>query len=674
MLNRREILATASILGLVPAAASGQQVASIMGPAGVPLIPVETLFCKPAYRNILLSPSSRFFAATVPLEGRYNLVVIDLAEQKPVVLTRFEITDVDSVFWASDDRLLYTTGDQQGLEFRGDGGLFAIDRDGGNARTLVEPLMMNNVAKFVFRMTTVLRRIKGAPDEVLVSANDRSVDTQDIYRLNIRNGRKTLLSFEGPGHVNRWAVDADLQPRAAYSMDMPKRRYWSSLRAADGKGWHTIAEWDEQLNGVILPMYFDSGDSKLLYAASNVGRNTLAIFKYNTETMKLGELIAGTEGFDLGSFLMLGAALGEGASLLFGGTDDAPGKPIGLRANLDRTTTVWFDEKVARAQSALDSALPDAVNTFDPNKRRTLVLSRSPTNPGTYYWFDQDKHHLEDSGVKLRPWIDPTQMATMQYVTWTARDGMKISGYLTLPKNYRKGNPMPLILHPHGGPWAKDNWDFNPEVQFMANRGFAVLQPNFRGSTGYGAKHLRASYKQWGGTMIDDMIDGVQWAVDRGYADKNRMGVYGASYGGYATLMCLVRRPDLFKWGINYVGVSDMFVHQDTQPAQLRGDFAELAKSINGDQKLDRDMFDATSPARQVGKITVPVFHAYGGEDRNVDIANGNVIKSAFEKAGKAQEWMFVADEAHGYRQDKNVFEFYKRFERFAIANTPAGK
>lgn len=674
MLNRREILATASILGLVPVAASAQQNASLIGPAGVPLIPVETLFRKPAYRNVVLSPSGRLFAATIPLLGRYNLVVIDLADKKPAVLTRFEKADVNSVFWAAEDRLLYTTGDQQGLEFRGDGGLFAVNTDGSNSRTLVEPFMLENVAKFVFRMTTVLRRIKGTPDEVLVSANDRSADTQDVYRLNIRNGRKTLLSLDSPGHVNHWAVDAELQPRAAFSIDMRKRRFWSSLQGADGKGWHPIAQWDEQLTGVIIPIAFDPSDSKQLYVSSNVGRNTLGLFRYDTKAMKLGEMIAGTDGFDLGSFLMLGAALGEGARLLFSGTDDAPGKLIGLRANLDRTTTVWFDEDAARSQHALDAALPNAVNTFDPNKRRTLVFSSSPTHPGALYWFDQDKHQLEDSGVQLRPWIAPAQMAAMQYVTWTARDGMKISGYLTLPKNYNHDHPVPLILHPHGGPWAKDNWDFNPEVQFMANRGFAVLQPNFRGSTGYGARHLRASYKQWGGAMIDDMIDGVQWAIDQGYADKNRIGVYGASYGGYATLMCLIKRPDLFKWGINYVGVSDMFVHQDTQPAQLYGDFAELAKVITGDQAIDREMFEATSPARQVEKIAVPVFHAYGGEDRNVDIANGNVVKSAFEKSGKIHEWMFEADEAHGYRQDKNVFEFYKRFERFAMANTPAAK
>ncbi|MBI3368818.1 MAG: S9 family peptidase [Burkholderiales bacterium] len=609
----------------------------------------------------------------MPLNGRYNLVVVDLAEKKPLVLTRFEKGDVLSMFWANDERLLYTTGDQQGLELYGDGGLFAVNRDGANPRTLVEPVVgWSSVAKFVFRMTTVVRRIKDAPEEVLVSANDRNADSQDIYRMNILTGRKSLLSFESPGQVLRWAVDSDLQPRATMSIDARQRRFWSALRGADGKGWRTIAEWDENLKDVIIPAAFAPRDPKLLYVASNVGRDTLAYFKYDTEAMKLGEMVAGTERYDLASFLLIGAPLGEGGGLIFAGpTEEDPQQLVGLRAALDRTTTVWFDEEAAKLQRTVDAAVPGAVNTFDPFRKRSLVSSRSSVQPGVYYWFDRDKRQLEDTGINLRPWIDPALMAPMQAVSWTARDGMKIDGYLTLPKHYKKGSPVPLILHPHGGPWAKDNWEWNPEVQFMANRGFAVLQPNFRGSTGYGAKHLRASYKHWGDTMIDDMLDGVQWTIDQGYVDKDRIGVYGASYGGYATLMCLVRRPDLFKWGINYVGVSDMFVHQDTQPAQKYGNFTEMAKVINGDQRADRALFEATSPTLQVGKIAVPVFHAYGGQDRNVDIANGNAIKAAFDKAGKQQEWMFVADEAHGYRQDKNVFEFYSRFEAFILAHTP---
>jgi dipeptidyl aminopeptidase/acylaminoacyl peptidase len=400
----------------------------------------------------------------------------------------------------------------------------------------------------------------------------------------------------------------------------------------------------------------------------------MAYFHFNPDTNELGKLIYGDDRFDVHTLPLLGRG---GDNLHYSGDpEDADKRITGITYDADKVKTVWFDESIAKTQAMLDAALPAGnVNGWSPHRRRTLVTSYSDVDPGRYYIFDQDKKTIEETGVQPRRWIDPKQMRAMQYVSWVAKDGMKIDGYLTLPATYKAGNPVPLVLHPHGGPWARDDWRFNPEVQFLANRGYAVLQPNFRGSLGYGTKHLKASYKTWGDAMIDDMIAGVEWAVKEGYADQNRLAVYGASYGGYATLMALVKRPDLFKWGVNYVGVTDMTVHQDTQPAQRYGDFGEvLAKFINGDQKTDREMFERTSPARHVSKIQAPVFHAYGGEDRNVDIENGRVIRAAFDKAGKPQEWMFVADEAHGYRLDKNVFEYYNRFDEFMKKHTPSAK
>jgi dipeptidyl aminopeptidase/acylaminoacyl peptidase len=519
-----------------------------------------------------------------------------------------------------------------------------------------------------------LGRVPGSADEMFVSANDRTFETQDLYRMNLRTGRKVLVSISTPGNVMRWVLDKDNVPRAALSMDAEKKRWWFSYQAPGKTEWTTLAQWDENLRGVVIPVAFDPVDPRFIYVTSNVGRDTLAFFRFDLEAGKLGEMVAGTDRYDMGSFLLVGMPLGEGGQLLFGGTDDEPGKLIGLRVRADKLTTVWFDDEARRLQAAVDKALPGHVNLFDPRQKRSLVRSYSATDPGAWYFFDKDKLSLEDTGIRARPWIDPAQMAPMTYVTYAARDGMKIGAYLTLPKAHRKGSPSPFVVLPHGGPWAKDNWEFDAEVQFLASRGYAVLQPNFRGSTGYGAQHLRASYKQWGASMTDDIIDGVEWAIREGYADRNRIGVYGASYGGFATLSVMTKRPDLFKWGVNYVGVTDMTVHQDTQPAQLRGDFTALAKALTGDQRADAAAFAAQSPARHVDKIAAPVFHAYGGQDRNVDFANGREIRSAFDKAGKPYEWMFVGDEAHGYRQTKNVVEFYSRFEQFIKANTPAAK
>jgi dipeptidyl aminopeptidase/acylaminoacyl peptidase len=634
-------------------------------------IPVETLFKKVEYRNLSFSPDQKFMAALIPIRSRYNLVVVDLEKRAATRITDMPAADVLSFTWASNDRLIFRTGNEAEIgRPRGDGGLFAVDRDGGNPKVLVQPLA-DKSGQYVLRITSVLGRIKDSKDEVLVAANDRDAESLDIYRMNIYTGRKALVSFDSPGKVSDWILDRNNVARAAFQTDSKQKKYTFSYRTDDKAPFRELRSWDHNLEGIVIPLSFDQ-DNKTMFVASNVGRDTMAFFRFDPETNKLGELIYGDDRYDVYSTLLIGSALGEGGRLIFSGREEDQGKVIGVSYSADKPRTVWFDEEIKKTQAMLDAALPAGnVNSWNPNQRRTLVFSRGDRDPGRYYIFDQDKKTIEETAVQPARWIDPKQMRPMQYVTWTAPDGMKIGGYLTLPAQYAPGKPVPLILHPHGGPWAKDNWSFNREVQFMANRGFAVLQPNFRGSTGYGTKHLKASYKQWGDTMIDDMLAGVEWAIKEGYADKNRLAVYGASYGGYATLMAMVKRPDWFKWGINYVGVTDMFVHQDTQPAQRFGDFAALAKILNGDQREDRATFERTSPTLHVSKISGPVFHAYGGEDRNVDIANGRAIRAAMDRAGKSQEWMYVSDEGHGYRLDANAFEFYKRFDEFAKKHTP---
>lgn len=628
---------------------------------------LEDFFSKPAYGSLVLSPGQRHLAAVVPSRGRRNLAIVDVDSRAASLVTAFTSLDVNTVFWASDERLLFTTGDQQGLEFRGDGGLFAVDRDGGNARALVEPWVARGA--FVARLTQVLARVAGSHAEVLVSANDRSADTQDVYRMNVTTGRKSLVSETSPGHVKRWVLDGRHQPRVAFCMEPGKRRYAFAAQREGSRQWTIHAQWDEQLRDVILPLAFSDEGPDTLFVASNVGRDTLALFTFDLVSGRLGPMVYGDDRYDIASFELLGLALGEGGRLVMG-ADGGRTKLLGLRYNAEKPRVVWFDEAAARLQASVDAALPGLVNVFEPHRGRALVFSWSDVEPGRYHLFDQDKGTLEDTGVRVRPRINAHHMRPMRPIWWTAEDGLRVDGYLTLPARWAPGRPVPLVVRPHGGPWAKDNWGFNAEVQFLADRGYAVLQPNFRGSTGFGARHLRLSYRQWGGTMIDDMLAGVEWAIREGYADPAKVGAFGASYGGYAALMLLVRRPDMFRWAVNYVGVTDLEVHQDTQPAQLYGDFAALARVLNGDKRTDAELFAAQSPARHVHHLRSAVFHAYGGRDRNVDIANGQVIKAAFEKAGKPFEWMFVADEGHGYRKDEHVLEFYGRVEAFVRRHT----
>ncbi len=664
----------AAVLPVILAVAAG--IAGTAHAQVTPLIPVETLFRKSEYRAPTFSPDQKFMAALVPVNSRFNLVVIDLEKRNANRVTNFDKADVLDFSWASNERLLFTTGDeQQFVANAGDGGLFAVDRDGRNSRVLIAPFTEKQ-GQYVLRQTSFRGRIKGEKDEVLVESNDRSSDTLDIYRMNIFNGRKKLVTFDSPGLVSRWVLDSDRVPRALLRRDPLTRVTEFMYRSGDGQPYKTLRQWGFDVNDVVIPLGFEK-NKRSMWVASNIGRDTMAFFRFDPETNTLGELIYGDDRFDMRSTDFNGGFSGVNGALRFGGgDDDDEDRVIGVSFVGDKPKTVWFDEAAKKTQAMLDAALPAGnYNSWAPGRNRTLVFSRSDRDPGKYYIYDQAKKSLEDTGIQPRRWIDPKQMRPMQYVSWTGLDGKKVDGYLTLPESYKPGSPVPLILHPHGGPWLRDIWGFNNEVQFMANRGYAVLQPNFRGSVGYGRANLLSSFKDFGGNMIDDQLAGVEWAIKEGYADKNRLAVYGASYGGYSALMALVKRPDWFKWGVNYVGVSDLFTLFDTDLSVRYGKGGEewFASAI-GHPKADREAFERASPARHVDKIKAPVFHAYGGLDRNVDIENGRVIRSAFDKAGKSQEWMFVADEAHGYRLDKNVFEFYNRFDEFMKKNMPAAK
>jgi len=629
-------------------------------------IPVETFFKKSEFRSLILSPDGKLLGAVAPIKGRFNLVVVDLEKKSVTPVTSFTTTDVNNYFWVSNQRLVLTTGDQQGFEFRGNGGVFAVNFDGSDSRTLNQPILAQfNDGAVTVRQFAPLARVRGSDNEIFVATRERGDDSSDISRVNTLTGRKTLVTFDSPGNVRNWVLDSNQVPRAALVTLRGERRSAFYYRADDKSPWREMHSWAPD-GDEIVPEAFDSAGT--LYVTSNAGRDTKALFEYDIVHGKLGKLVLGDDRYDITPPNLWGG--GGGGGFLRFSAEDGERKLAGISYLADKPKTIWLDPEYAAMQKLIDQALPNTLNDFGALRGKMIVVAASDRDPGTYYLFDRAKKSLTEM-VGTARWIDPKAMNAMQPITFTARDGLRMDGYLTLPRAYRPGSPVPMIVHPHGGPWARDAWTYNSEVQFMANRGYAVLQVNFRSSTGYGRRHYIAGHKQWGDNIQNDIQDGVQWAIKEGYADKDRIGVYGASFGGYSTLMQIVRWPEVYKFAINYVGVTDMFLHQKTQPAQRRGDFGELAKRLNGDGVADREMFERTSPTLHVDRIVAPVMHAYGGEDQNVDPANGEAIRAAFEKAGKPVDYTFVAEEAHGYRADKNVFMFYNKFDKFIKANTP---
>jgi dipeptidyl aminopeptidase/acylaminoacyl peptidase len=249
---------------------------------------------------------------------------------------------------------------------------------------------------------------------------------------------------------------------------------------------------------------------------------------------------------------------------------------------------------------------------------------------------------------------------------YTSRDGLIINGYLTLPKGYTMENAknMPVVVNPHGGPWARDQWGFNPEVQFLANKGYVVLQMNFRGSTGYGKKFWESSFKQWGKTMQNDITDGVNWLITKGIADKSRIAIYGGSYGGYATLAGVTFTPDLYAAAVDYVGVSNLFTFMKTIPPYWKP-MLEMMYEMVGDPAKDSILMHEASPVFSADKIKTPLFVAQGANDPRVNINESNQMVEALKNRGITVEYMVKDNEGHGFYNQENQFDFYNAMEKF---------
>ncbi len=605
-------------------------------PAGL-----EKFFKSFAFDQVQLSPDGSQVAALAAQEGRLNLFILDLESMVPRRVTAFWDKDVANYWWQGNDRLIFTVQEDGYLA----GGLFAINTDGGRMRVLGESVkQQSDRGSLVYRHVEYMGLVEGDPDDILVSSNERDEFEYDIYRMNTRTGRKRLVA-RNPGQVEQWVHDGKGQVRVAFGQRGLER--FVLYRENNDAEWSEVRRsgLDE---GEILPLRF-ADDSRNLYVLSNVGRDTWSLRRFDPVAGELGEVYFENPVYDAGGVV----------------TELSSRRLLGVRYEGERPEIVWSDPEMKRLQAMLDASLPGTSNWIysrSHDGEKMIVLAWSDRDPGQFYLLDRPAKRLEPL-VARAPWIDPQQMAEMRPISYTARDGRKIHGYLTLPPGAGTG-PHPLIVNPHGGPWVRDSWGFNREVQFLASRGYAVLQMNFRGSTGYGRNHLEAGYGQWGLAMQDDITDGVQWAIAEGIADQDRVAIYGASYGGYATMAGLTFTPELYRCGINYVGVTDISLLLRTIPKAWESSREQL-EVMTGNARRDRERLEATSPLRHVDRIRVPLFLAYGERDERVDIKHAQALIAQLKKHDKAYEYMVKSTEGHGYRREENQIEFYSELERF---------
>jgi dipeptidyl aminopeptidase/acylaminoacyl peptidase len=613
--------------------------------AETPRIPVEDFFREAEFSEFRISRDGKTLAAVGNWEGRRNLYTYDIDSGEARRLTGYTKHDVTDVVWASNDRILYRLLDAN--RYWGTNGLFAIGKDGSLPRTLAKPISANPMA--TPRSTTIIDLLPDDPDYVLVARNNRDRDYPDVFRMHLVTEGGVRTVFNNPGNVVDYLADHNGVVRMGMTMDRDGSRTGIIYRKSEDAEWETLDSFDAFGRGW-RPLAFDY-DQERVFVATSTQSGFEEIHVYDPRTRTLGPRVYGMEGFDVSGLIM----------------SDHLRAVIGVTYQADKPGVVWFHDEKQLIQEYLDRRFPETVNaisSMSADETRMVVTSFSDRHPPIYHLLK-----IENGGIQLDPigrsraWLNPEHMGEMKPIVYEARDGLTIHGYLTLPKSYSEGNPVPLIVNPHGGPWARDYWGFNPEVQFLANRGFAVLQMNFRGSTGFGVDFLRAGDQAWGAAMQDDVIDGVRWAVEQGYADPERIGIFGASYGGYTTMMQLIQHPDVYKFGINYVGVVDL---RDIirNASGHRASAAYLARAV-GDLSDDSEMLRAASPIHRAGEVKAALMVIHGAEDAQVPIDHARRLNRALSSANVPFEYIIKRDEGHGFRKPENVRELYEAIDAF---------
>jgi dipeptidyl aminopeptidase/acylaminoacyl peptidase len=623
----------------------------------------------PRLANTVLSESGRYLAAVMPVRGRMNLVSIDLESMKPTVLTSYEAFDVQNVVWVGDDRILYTLG-QLGAptgpgEFFG-GGLFAVRRDGSEQKrlspTIAEAI---NSGSLVYRQMQYQRRVPGSTTEVIVAGNLTAAESTDLYRLNLDTGKTQIITQGRPTERTvSWLLDSKLVPRVVTALSYDFNTYTVYYRAGPDAPWEKLTTYNQFDGNILVPLAIEA-DDKTLQVANNTGRDTMAVFRYDTVTKKLGELIAGHPRFDMGA--------DQSGQRVPGVVTNRDGKLLGYSVEADRPEVVWIDEERAKLQKTIDTALPSTINTVTRagTSSKYLVTSYSDIAMARWYLFDEEKRKLEEIGA-ARPWLDG-KLPQQRTIRFKTRDGLEIPGYLFLPTDYKPGTKLPTVVHIHGGPFARADGFASGfgvrEGRLFATRGYAVVVPNFRVTPGLGQKIFSAGLGEIGRKMSEDHEDALKWAIDEGYTDPKRACISGASYGGYAALQAMVKTPDLFKCAVAGLAVTDLEYQNtslDTDYVRYGRDDNRLWKAVMGVKSFSEPIVRAISPVNNAAKIKGAVFLYAGEDDSRVPIPQINRMERALRAAGNpAKAYVVKEREGHGFGKLENNIDLYTQVLKF---------
>jgi len=589
-------------------------------------IPRELLFGNPEKASPKVSPNGKHWAYLAPDEGVLNVWVgPEGSAAKP--LTKDRGRGIRNYLWAEDQRSILYIQDKDGDE---NWHLYQTDVESGATRDLTP---------YPGVQAQIVATEPNFPDEILIALNDRDPRTHDVYRLSLKDGSRTL-EVQNPGDVIGWLPDQSFKVRAAKAM---RPDGGSIIRLLENGKWRDFLSCGPDDN---LGAHGFSPDGKSLYVESSLDRDTTALLEM---------------------------PLAGGAPKVLAENPEADLGPVLIHPREYRVEAVGFETDRLR-WTALDQGLKADFDAFssldgdvsivsrdDADKVWYVLVNRPDRSPSFWRW-DRTARKAKFL-FATRPKLDGYDLAEMRPVSFSARDGLKIRAYLTVPHG-REAKNLPLVLLVHGGPWVRDGWGFHPEAQWLASLGFACLQVNYRGSTGFGKKFLHAGDREWGAKMQHDLTDAVAWAAASGVADAKRAAIYGGSYGGYAALAGAAFTPDVYRCAVDVVGPSNLITLIQSIPPY----WEPLKRTFDlrvGDLEKEPEFLKERSPLFSAHRIEIPLLIAQGANDPRVKQAEAEQIVDALKAKGKPVEYMLFPDEGHGFAKPANRLKFYAAAEAF---------
>ncbi|MFZ9039914.1 MAG: prolyl oligopeptidase family serine peptidase [Gammaproteobacteria bacterium] len=614
-------------------------------------VPLEEFAKLPLYNDIKISPTGQYLAATVRNDaGESSLVIMDIRSGEITANLRGYGRDfINDFVWANNERVVAWIGTQFGSLDAPSAthNMAAVNWDGSRREWLFGRAGSDNIAfDRSYPAAALLHRLPDDDERILIAVNDYSNPDStytEVLKLDIYSGRTSRVT-RAPARGASIVVDNEGTVRMAVSADPDNENALVVHQRKDDR-WELMGEYHGK-EGTVTPVAF-TPDNNFLYVLDNRSTDTNSLYLLDPASQEF-ELLHRSDTVDI-----------DGIEL-------APdGALVGLYTEPDYPHYTTID-----AQHPMSEWLNVIQTTFRGYRVRptsvtedgTLAVIRADSDrmPPRYFLYQTDTNGMSQI-VSVLPGIDAAEMRPMEPYALKVRDGTQVFAYLTRPDD--SDGPFPMVVLPHGGPHGvRDYWSFDRDVQMLANRGYAVLQVNFRGSGGYGRSFLYSGYGKWGTLMQDDVTDATRWAIDSGIAEDGRICIYGGSYGGYAAVMGAVREPDLYQCVIAYVGVYDLELMFEKGDIPTREAGIEYLKQAVGEDKED---LRARSPVHNLDKLRAPVFIVHGGEDFRVDIEHANRLRDGLEELGKPYEWLVKPKEGHGFYRPENRLELYERMLTF---------